>query len=56
MREFYSSNKEFVIDTNPNFRCDCNGYGHHTLSFCVCCKCYENLKSGQIYLLSTLTG
>ena len=46
MRDFYLSNKEFVIDTNPNFRCDCNGYGKHTLCFCVCCKCYENLKSG----------
>ena len=46
MREFYKPNKEFVVDTNVDFKCDCQGYGNHTICFCVCCKCYQNLKSG----------
>ena len=45
MKEFYKPNEEIVVDTNKDFKCDCQGYGNHTICFCVCCKCYQNLKS-----------
>ena len=45
MREFYKPNKEFVVDKNVDFKCDCQRYDNHAICFCVSCKCYHNLKS-----------
>ena len=36
MEDFYRMNKEFVVDTNILFQCDCDAYGSHKMYFCIC--------------------
>ena len=47
MEDFYNSNKEFIVDTNINFNCDCVIYGSHRIYFCLCAKCWQDLQKGK---------
>ena len=53
MEDFYRMNKEFVVDMNIFFQCDCNAYGNHRMYFCVCCPCLKDLQEDEsLYVLN----
>ena len=56
MREFYKPNKEFVVDANVDFKCDCQGYGNHTICFVSVANAIKIKCQEQTSLVSTITG
>ena len=47
MKEFHRNNKEFIVDTNINFNCDCVTYRSHKIYFCLCPEVFENLQKAK---------
>ena len=53
MEDFYRMNKEFIVDTNISFQCDCDTYGNHRMYFCVCYPCLNDLQDDKsLYVLN----
>ena len=44
-QKLYDTNKEILINLSPTFKCVCNEtYGSHRLFFCICVKCFKDVK------------
>ena len=53
MEDFYRMNKEFIVDMNIFFQCDCDTYGNHRMYFCVCYPCLNDLQDDKsLYVLN----
>ena len=47
MEDFYRMNKEFVVDPNIFFQCDCDACGNHRMYFCVYYPCLKDLEADK---------
>ena len=53
MQDFYRMNKEFIVDKNIFFQCDCDTYGNHRMYFCICYPCLNDLQDDKsLYVLN----
>ena len=53
MQDFYRMNKEFIVDKNIFFQCDCDTYGNHKMYFCICYPCLNDLQDDKsLYVLN----